>query len=337
MSSQELAKKKAVEDSKVLPMPEFKYGITVRLNADEKAFCVPSHEEVDTIPFGINMALSKESSFILEYDDKLSALHAGLLGKSIFIHIPEGFVSKTPVIISNNITKNACIDAIRVVVEPNADVILIEKNDFCNVRFSRVNIEVKHNSKLTYASSYSNKVLWVRKNAVVGDNASLQWCECVKSTHLAYSRTFSKLDGRNSSVDNTSVFSGCSGQFDIGVTNEHVGSFSKSNLLSKGVLDGTAKGIAQGTIIVGEHAFKSDSYQKEDLLLLGDNSEGDSIPQLFIHNHDVRCTHGASVSSIDENQLFYLSSRGISFEDAKNLLVDGFLAHAVKKMPKEAL
>ena len=81
-----------------------------------------------------------------------------------------------------------------------------------------------------------------------------------------------------------------------------------------------------------ENAENSDGYQKEEVLLLSEEAEADSIPNLEIHNENVKCSHGASIGSIDKDKLFYLMSRGLSKETSIKLVVEGFFDSLLVKV-----
>ena len=106
---------------------------------------------------------------------------------------------------------------------------------------------------------------------------------------------------------------------------DHVSSHSTSREFYKGLLDDEARGIFNGRIIVRPDAQKTDARQTNKNLLLSREALVDSNPQLEIYADDVKCAHGATIGQLDEEALFYLRSRGISLDDARNLLMQGFV------------
>lgn len=105
----------------------------------------------------------------------------------------------------------------------------------------------------------------------------------------------------------------------------------------KGVLDGRARGIFSGRVVVHPHAQQSDAQQAHDSLLLSDDAEADSRPQLEIYADDVKCSHGSTVGQLDDDALFYLRARGIGLEHGRELLVRAFAAGVVAQMQFEPL
>ena len=92
-----------------------------------------------------------------------------------------------------------------------------------------------------------------------------------------------------------------------------------------------------GLIRVHEGAQKTDAYQKNNNLILSPEARADSIPNLEIAANDVRCSHGATAGKVAEDQLFYLMSRGLSRHEAERLIVTGFLAPLIERVPLEDL
>ena len=110
-----------------------------------------------------------------------------------------------------------------------------------------------------------------------------------------------------------------------------------SNQIIRGVLDDTAKGVFQGKVLVARDAQKTDGQQMSRALLLSRKAEADAKPELEIYADDVVCSHGATVGELDETHMFYLKSRGISEEEAKNMLIEAFLLDALEQVRDEAL
>jgi len=103
------------------------------------------------------------------------------------------------------------------------------------------------------------------------------------------------------------------------------------------VLDGRAHAVFNGKIVVAEGAVKTDSAQSNANLLLSKNAEIDTKPELEIYNDDVKCAHGVTVGQLDENQLFYLKSRGLSETEARQLLTFAFAAETLAAMDIKAV
>ena len=137
-------------------------------------------------------------------------------------------------------------------------------------------------------------------------------------------------------------FSGCyfgneSQHFDFHTFQNHAVGHSTSDLLFKGALRDRARMIYQGLIRVHKNAQRSDAYQANRNLILSDKARADSIPSLEIEANDVRCTHGATVGQVDEEQRFYLMARGLSKHDAERLIISGFFEPVLERIPSPTL
>ncbi len=117
----------------------------------------------------------------------------------------------------------------------------------------------------------------------------------------------------------------------------HLVENTKSYQLVKSVLEKKSKAVYQGKIFVSSEAQKTDGYQLSNAILLSENSEFNAKPELEIYADDVKCSHGSSSGSLDENSIFYLMSRGLNYKDAKKLLINGFLLDVIEKITDEEI
>jgi Fe-S cluster assembly protein SufD len=112
----------------------------------------------------------------------------------------------------------------------------------------------------------------------------------------------------------------------------HLTENTKSYQLIKSVLSDDSKGIYQGKIYVDKKAQKTNGYQLSKALLLNENAEFDGKPELEIYADDVKCSHGSTSGNLDEDSIFYLMSRGLSHQQSKQILINGFLMDAIEKI-----
>ena len=117
---------------------------------------------------------------------------------------------------------------------------------------------------------------------------------------------------------------------------EHASPHCESRQFYNGILDGQAHGVFHGRIIVHKDAQKTDAKQTNRNLLLSDDAQIDTKPQLEIYADDVKCTHGATIGQIEENALFYLRSRGIDEPSARKLLLLAFANECLDRMKEDA-
>src|SRR4029077_4378944 len=116
---------------------------------------------------------------------------------------------------------------------------------------------------------------------------------------------------------------------------EHASPHCSSRQFYNGILDGHSHGVFHGRIIVHKDAQKTDAKQTNRNLLLSDDAQIDTKPQLEIYADDVKCTHGATIGQIEENALFYLRSRGIDEMSARKLLLGAFASECLDRMKEE--
>mgnify|MGYP001499825603 FL=1 len=117
----------------------------------------------------------------------------------------------------------------------------------------------------------------------------------------------------------------------------HLVENTKSYQLIKSVLDSSSKAVYQGKIYVDKDAQKTDGYQLSKAILLNEKSEFNAKPELEIYADDVKCSHGSASGSLNEDSIFYLRSRGLSYKEAKNLLIKGFLLDVIEKITDEEI
>jgi Fe-S cluster assembly protein SufD len=118
---------------------------------------------------------------------------------------------------------------------------------------------------------------------------------------------------------------------------EHVSPHCGSRQYYNGILKENGSGVFSGRIVVHKDAQKTDAKQTNRNLLLSDDAQMDSRPQLEIYADDVKCTHGATIGQLDDESVFYLRSRGITEETARTLLLFGFAAENLERMRQEPI
>ena len=141
------------------------------------------------------------------------------------------------------------------------------------------------------------------------------------------------LKGEYSSAFVNGIFSlNNNQQHEIRTTINHLVENTKSYQLIKSVLGKLSKAAYQGKIFVDSKAQKTDGYQLSKAILMDETSEFNAKPELEIYADDVKCSHGSASGSLNENSIFYLMSRGLNYQQAKELLINGFLLDVVEKI-----
>ena len=147
-----------------------------------------------------------------------------------------------------------------------------------------------------------------------------------------------ELAGEGAELDLTGVYACCGEQkVDFRITVRHLCAGCVSHQLFKGLAEDEARVKFEGLVYVAAGAEKTEALQENHSLLLSENAFVQSSPQLEIYADDVVCSHGATVGSLDENEQFYMRSRGISLEDARRLQILSFLSPVLEGLPEKKI
>lgn len=159
-----------------------------------------------------------------------------------------------------------------------------------------------------------------------------------KGANIGRNEIWVQLTAENArcNVDAAYIMSGWA-TLDTTTNIEHLSPCTYSSQLAKGVVGGDARGVFQGKIHIAPDAVKTEGTQLHKALLLSDAAEVDVKPELEIFADDVKCSHGAASGELDEQQLFYMRSRGIGLEEARQILIDAYLEDVVSKVENEQI
>ena len=157
------------------------------------------------------------------------------------------------------------------------------------------------------------------------------------ATALVRNTLFATFKGEGAKLDISGAFLGRGAEhIDTTLVVDHAVPRCESRELFKGVLTDRARGVFQGKVIVRPDAQKTDGKQMAQVLMLSEDAEFDSKPELEIHADDVVCGHGSTAAEIDEDLLFYMRARGIPVAEARALLIESFIGEAIDKVEDEA-
>jgi Fe-S cluster assembly protein SufD len=273
----------------------------------------------------------------------LVSLNNALIASYIGVTVKENYSLNKPLIIYNITTKELKSTAINlktdIVLEKNSSLKLINlfddnsENNFINTVqnfdiaqdaiLKNYKIDHKKNSNIKY--SYNNINLEknsISENFILSTGSKFIKNEINCNLNDEYSSAFI-----NGIINLTNLQ-----HHEIKTNINHLAENTKSYQLIKSVLNDNTKGIYQGKIYVDSKAQKTNGYQLSKALLLSENTEFDGKPELEIYADDVKCSHGATSGNLDEDAIFYLMSRGLSNQQSKELLINGFLLDAVEKI-----
>ncbi|MFZ4517375.1 MAG: Fe-S cluster assembly protein SufD [Microthrixaceae bacterium] len=161
--------------------------------------------------------------------------------------------------------------------------------------------------------------------AEVGQDATLDVDVAALGGSYARLRLDCRLTGRGATGNLSSIYFGDGHQMlDLRTFQEHVAPDTTSNLLFKGAVADTSHAVYSGLIRIRPHARGTNAFQTNRIVKLSEHAWAESVPNLEIENNDVHCSHASTVGPVDEDQLFYLESRGVPTEVAERLIVGGF-------------
>ena len=277
-----------------------------------------------------------------------AALHQALVSTGTFLFVPRGVEIDQPIEIFHWLAgENATVfPHLLLVTDELAKVTVIEhfrsldrnqRGFACGVN----DLLAGPGAKVTYvcAQNWGDRVVALQMNTTAVDHdASAMSLNLNLGSRYSRFESLSRLVGEGARSDLLAVAVATNEQeFDTRTLQDHLSPHTASDLLYKNALDDRARCTFGGLIRVEPHAHFTDAYQKVRNLLLSDDSEANSMPGLEILADNVRCTHGATSGQINEEEMFYLRSRGIPVPVAQRLIVTGFLNEVVQRLDQAAI
>src|SRR5437870_261925 len=279
---------------------------------------------------------------------KFAALHQALVSSGTFLYVPRGVEIELPIEIFHwlNGENTSAFPHLLLVTDELAKVTVIEhfrsvNEDAPGFACGVNDLVAGPGAKVTYvcAQNWADSVIALQMNSTIVDHdASAMSLNLHLGSRYSRFESLSRLIGEGGRSDLLAVAVATGQQeFDARTLQDHVSPHSASDLLYKIALDDKARCTFGGLIRVEPHAHFTDAYQKVRNLLLSDDSEANSMPGLEILADNVRCTHGATSGQINEEELFYLHSRGIPTKTAQRLIVTGFLNEVIRRLDQPAI
>jgi Fe-S cluster assembly protein SufD len=287
-----------------------------------------------------------ESSFGSTVDpteNYLTALSVALFTTGTVVYVPEG-VNAEDVKVRAEMNSRTLFSHTLVITEGSASVTILEsieagdEHPGSDARYfsNLVEIEAGENSYVQYGSLQnleSDTYTYTLKRADVGTYATVNWIEGNLGSGLTRSDVESELNGDSSESQIVGAFFGHESQhFDVNARVWHNAEHTTADLVTRGVLDNEARSVYEGVQDVGRSAWNTSSYQRENTLMLSDESEADASPKLIINNHDTEASHSATVGQVDREDLFYMTSRSVPPLAARNMLVKGFFVPVLEEI-----
>jgi Fe-S cluster assembly protein SufD len=279
-------------------------------------------------------------------DEKFAAHNAALWEHGLLVHVPKGVALDKPlyVRISNSHEGGALFWRLLVVAEPESRFSVVEEfasgsSDLTGYSNAVSEIFVGEGAKVEYVSLQNlSAQTWhfASHRARVDRDAELDWVAGGFGSKKGKTRIQNDLAGPGATSRVTGAYFADGDQhLDYDTFQEHIAPNTTSDFAFKGALRDHATAVWRGMIKVEKDAQKTNAYQENRNLILSEQAHADSIPGLEIEANDVRCTHGATISPVNRDELFYAMARGISRGEAERLIVRGFFTDVLNRIEME--
>ncbi len=279
---------------------------------------------------------------------KFEALHAAFWQGGTFLYVPAGVTVELPFrsFVLGEASGASLFAHSLVVLEEGAEAFFVDafrspSQEGSGFTSEVVELILRSDAKLRYVQVQD----WGRHvSSMMTERATLADRAELKSLHVSLGSKWTKnsigshLRGRDTLAEMLGIFFADGEQFfDHHTWQLHESPNATSDLEFKGALKDNARSVYSGLIKVLEGAQKTDAYQQNRNLVLSRTARADSIPNLEIAANDVRCTHGATITQVEPEHIFYLQARGIPRTEAQKLIVEGFFRPVIDRIPVEEI
>jgi Fe-S cluster assembly protein SufD len=304
-------------------------------------------EDAEVLEWG--EALEEHGDLIQEHfgsvvdpqENYLTALSTALFSTGTVVYVPDG-VDAEDVKIRTTMNSRSLFNYTLVLTGESSSVTILERQETGESAETPryysglVEIVAGENSTVQYGTLQNlseDTYNYTLKRGSAGTYATIDWIEGNIGSRLTKTEVSTSLDGDASETKIVGAFFGHDDQhFDLDSKVWHRGEHTVADLVTRGVIDDHARSVYEGVQNVGRDAWDTNSYQRENTLMLSDESEADASPKLIINNHDTEASHSATVGQVDEEDLFYMISRGMPPRHARNMLVEGFFVPVLEEI-----
>ena len=278
---------------------------------------------------------------------KFAALHAAFWRGGVFLYVPRNVTAAAPLHSALWATSGHTFTHTLVVLDTNSEATFIDeyaspaKGEGQALHNGAIELIVRDGASLHYASLQdfgTNVWQFNHECGRVGRDGKLDWITSVMGTRLTKAFQTSELDDPGAWARMSGIFFTNGRQhIDLDTLQNHNAADTTSDLLYKGALKDGSRSVWQGMIKALPGSQRIDGFQANRNLMLDRTARADSIPGLEIQADDVRCTHASTVGKLDEEEIFYLMSRGIPRADAIRMVIQGFFDPVMQRIPFEGV
>lgn len=280
-------------------------------------------------------------------DGKFAAAASALADRGVFLHIPARFRIEKPLLVrlaasnpgsaafTHNIIKLEAGASAVVVLDFASDGAAKQTEKGLHAGILEIHLGEGADLTLVELQKFGPK-LWniTHERAILERDARLHWVYGALGAALSKNFIETSLIGEGAEVKmHGFYFAGGEQVFDLDTQQNHLAARTTSDLLYKGAAAGSSKTVWEGMIYVDPQAMQTDGFQTNRNLVLSAGAEVSALPGLEILADDVRCSHGATIGKLDEDELFYLQTRGIPRVEAEQLIIEGFFGEITAQVP----
>lgn len=320
------------------------HQLSDELKAQGVIFC-DMHEAVRNHPELVRRHFMTEA--VKATDGKFAALHGAFWRGGVFLYVPKNVSAAAPLHSALWATGGRTFTHTLVVLDRGAEATFIDEyaspaqGEGQALHNGAVELLVRDGASLRYASLQDfGRNVWQfnHERGRIGRDAKLDWITSLMGTRLTKSFQTSELDGPGGWVRMSGIYFADGRQhIDLDTEQNHNAPDTVSDLLYKGALRDEARTVWQGMIRALPNSQRIDGFQANRNLMLDKTARADSIPGLEIQADDVRCTHASTVGKLDEEEVFYLMSRGIPRNTAYRMVIQGFFDPIMQRIPFEGV
>lgn len=281
-------------------------------------------------------------------EHNLTALHAALMNGGVFVYVPKNVQIEDPLqVIFWQEDKNAALyNHVIVVAEENSEVTYVENYVSHNKEEKATaniisEVFAHDNAKISYGAVdhfAEGMITYVNRRGVAHQDAKINWALGQMNDGNTIAENVTRLEGDNAVAYPRTVTVGRGRQIqNFTTTTHHYGLNTDGQILQRGVLLERTTAIFNAIGKIEDGATGANAEQESRILMLSGDARGDANPILLIEENDVTAGHAASVGRIDESQVYYLQSRGLTRREAEQLIIHGFLAPVVEELPIETI
>ena len=275
----------------------------------------------------------------VELKDKVIALNAAMWQDGVYLHVPKNVHLKEPLTSAFSSDKSAAMHNL-IIIEEGSEVSYLEEYRFLGESEILVScvteVFAKNAARINFHHLTRSQEKATIFNHIKGDarkDARIKWAWGSFGGRINRLHIDTLFNGQGSSSENLGIIIGRKKQHLDCTTNAYHNVANTTNdMMINGIMMDSSSSIYRGLIKITKEAQGTNSYLSNHVLKLSDKALANSIPSLEIDANEVKASHGATVGQIDEEQIFYLRSRGLSLEESERLIAEGFFEPIIHKM-----